>query len=90
VELQMMMVRISKAALVAAFIGVSVSPCTTQARPLGNIEGMPFWGHPYPYGYVYRRVPEHCIHVEQVEQFFAPPLTLVTVDCGDRPVTARY
>lgn len=84
-----MLVRISTAALVAA-IGVSAAPSTTRARPLGDVQGMPFWAHPFPFGYTYHRVPEHCIHVEQIEQLFAPPLTVVTVDCGSRPVSARY
>ncbi len=86
----MMMAQLSRAALVGAVLGASLSPSVTDARPLGTVEGLPFWGHPFPYGYTYRRVPEHCIHVEQIEQPFAPPQTVVTVDCGQGPVSARY
>jgi hypothetical protein len=85
-----MLVRLSRAVLVAAAIGASLSPLVAEARPLGNVQGLPFWGIPYPYGYNYRRLPEHCIHVEQIEQPFAPPLTQVTVDCGQDSVSARY
>jgi len=89
-ESQMLMTRFSRAALLAAAIGAGASPCPTLARPLGSVEGLPFWAHPFPYGFVYRGPPEHCIHVEQFEQPFAPPVTEVTVDCGGPPVSARY
>jgi hypothetical protein len=90
-ELKTMIVRMSRAALVAAVIGAaSISPVTTQARPLGTVEGMPFWGHPYPYGYVYHRPPEHCIQVQRLDPVFGSPVTEVTWICGDRPLSARY
>lgn len=85
----MMIVRMSSA-LVAAMIGMSVLPATTQARPLGTVDGLPFWGQPYPFGYVYHRPPEHCIQVQRIEQPFAPPVTEVTWVCGSPPVSARY
>jgi hypothetical protein len=86
----MSILRISGAVMIAATIGMSAMPATTEARPLGTVQGLPFWAQPYPYGYVYRRPPEHCIQVQQYEQFFAPPLTEVTFVCGDPPVSARY
>jgi len=86
----MMSVQISRAVLVAAAISMSAVPATIQARPLGNVEGLPFWGLPYPYGFAYNRPPEHCIHIERIEQPFALPVTEVTWICGGAPVSARY
>ncbi len=86
----MMIVEMSRAALFAAAIGMSAVPGTALARPLGTVDGMPFWGQPYPYGYVYHRPPEHCIQIQRIEPPFAPPVTEVTWVCGGRPVSARY
>jgi hypothetical protein len=86
----MTIVQVSRAVLVAAAISLNVVPAATQARPLGTVEGLPFWGRPFPYGYTYHRPPEHCIHLERIEAPFAPPVTEVTWVCGGSPVSARY
>lgn len=85
-----MMIRVSRAAIVIASVGMLVSPWPSNARPLGTVDGMPFWGYPYPFGYVYHRPPEECIQVRQIELPFQPPVTEVTVVCGSPPVSARY
>jgi hypothetical protein len=88
-ELQMMFGRLSRAVLAVA-IGLSAAPTMTMAKPLGSVEGLPFFGQPYPYGYVYHRPPEHCIQIRRIEEPFLPPVTEVTWVCGDQPVSARY
>jgi hypothetical protein len=91
-ELKTMMVRISRTALLAALLGVaSMAPVTTEARPLGTVDGLPFFGQPYPYGYVYHRPPENCIQVQRLEPvLFGPPVTEVSWVCNGNPVSARY
>jgi hypothetical protein len=44
-----------------------VLPVPSQARPVGTVEGMPFFGLPYPYGYVYHRPRIECYTFQQVE-----------------------
>lgn len=85
-----MILRKLNAAVLVWSIAAAALPGTIEAKPLGTVEGLPFFGQPYPYGYVYHRPPEHCIHVERLEPPFAPPVTEVTWVCGDRPVSARY
>jgi hypothetical protein len=87
----MTFVRFSRAAFVAAMIGASILPSAASANSLGDVEGLPFWGRPYPYGYVYHRPPEDCIQIRRIEEPFGPAGTEVTWVCGDhRPVSARY
>lgn len=84
-----MILRTLAAAAIGASIGAGALSSPVDARSLGTVDGLPFFGHPYPYGYVYHRPPEQCINVQRIEQPFAAPLIEVTWVCGG-PVTARY
>jgi hypothetical protein len=68
--------------------GVVVFPAAGNANSLGTVEGMPFWGVPYPYGYVYRRPPAECFEIRPVYTPDGPRLEETWI-CGS-PVTARY
>jgi hypothetical protein len=59
-----------------------------DAGSLGSVEGMPFFGRPYPYGYVYHRPPVECYEIRPVETPEGPKL-METWIC-DSPVSARY
>lgn len=72
----------------AACLCMMVLPVTSQARPVGTVEGMPFFGHPYPYGYVYHRPNMECYAFQRVWSWDGPRIE-VTWICGD-PVTAKY
>jgi hypothetical protein len=76
------------AAVVAACLGVMMLPVASQARPVGTVEGMPFFGLPYPYGYVYHRPRMECYAFQQVETWSGPQIQEVWT-C-DVPVTAKY
>ncbi|MGH6795370.1 MAG: hypothetical protein ACREDH_09290 [Methylocella sp.] len=65
-----------------------VLPVSSQARPVGSVEGMPFFGRPYPYGYVYHRPPIECYALQPVETPDGPRIELIWI-CG-APVTAKY
>lgn len=69
-------------------LGMLVSPVPSQARPVGTVEGMPFFGHPYPYGYVYHRPMMECYAFQQVATPVGPRIQVIWI-CGS-PVTARY
>jgi hypothetical protein len=69
-------------------LGMMVLPVPSQARPVGTVEGMPFFGRPYPYGYVYHRPRMECYAIQQVDTLFGPRIE-VTWICG-APVTAKY
>jgi hypothetical protein len=76
------------AAAIAACLGIMMLPVASQARPVGNVEGMPFFGLPYPYGYVYHRPRTECYALQQVETWSGPQIQEVWT-C-DVPVTAKY
>ena len=61
----------------------------SQARPVGTVDGMPFFGLPYPYGYVYHRPRMECYAFSRSWD----PLQGWQVEtiwiCG-APVTAKY
>ena len=65
-----------------------VSPVPSQARPVGTVEWMPFFGRPYPYGYVYHRPRMECYAFQQVETPDGPRIQAIWT-CG-APVTAKY
>jgi hypothetical protein len=69
-------------------LGMMVLPVPSQARPVGTVEGMPFFGRPYPYGYVYHPPRMECYAIQQVDTLFGPRIE-VTWICG-APVTAKY
>ncbi len=60
----------------------------SQARPVGTVDGMPFFGLPYPYGYVYHRPRIECYAFQPVETPDGPRIQVIWT-CGS-PVTARY
>jgi hypothetical protein len=76
------------AAAVGAVLGVMVVPVASQARPVGTVEGMPFFGLPYPYGYVYNPPRMECYDLQQVDTPDGPRIQEIWT-CG-APVTARY
>lgn len=76
--------------LVAAVACASATllPCAAGANSLGSVQGLPFFGRPYPYGYVYHRPPAECFDIREVETPDGPRLQETWI-C-DHPVTARY
>ncbi len=76
------------AAAVVACLGVMMLPVASQARPVGTVEGMPFFGLPYPYGYVYHQPRMECYAFQQVDTLDGPQFQAIWT-CGV-PVTAKY
>lgn len=76
------------ATVIGICLGAVVLPAAGGANSLGTVDAMPFWGHPYPYGYVYRRPPIECYDIRQVETPRGPMIQETWI-CGS-PVTARY
>jgi hypothetical protein len=76
------------AAAAGACVGVMMVPVASQARPLGTVEGLPFFGLPYPYGYVYHPPKLDCYDIQQVDTPDGPRIQETWV-CGV-PVTAKY
>jgi hypothetical protein len=76
------------AAAAGACLGVMMVPVASQARPLGTVEGLPFFGLPYPYGYVYHPPKLDCYDIQQVDTPDGPRIQETWV-CGV-PVTAKY
>jgi hypothetical protein len=83
-----MMLRKLTAAAFGACMGIAVLPITADARPVGTVEGMPFFGLPYPYGYVYHRPNLDCFALQQIDTPTGP--RVVEVWICDAPVSARY
>jgi hypothetical protein len=77
-----------KFAAAVVFLGVMVLPVSSQARPVGTVEGMPFFGLPYPFGYVYHRPIIECYAFQQVDTPHGPRIEAIWI-CGS-PVTAKY
>jgi len=71
-----------------ACLGMMVLPVPSQARPVGTVEGMPFFGLPYPHWYVYHRPRMECYAFQQVDTLFGPRIQAIWT-CGS-PVTAKY
>jgi hypothetical protein len=75
----------------AALFGATILSSSANARPLGTVEGLPFFGHPYPFGYVYRRPPVECYSVQQVDTPVGPRIEVRWIcDGAAPPVTAAY
>ncbi|QBR72338.1 hypothetical protein CU048_14805 [Beijerinckiaceae bacterium] len=83
-----MMFRKLRAATYGACLGIMALPVAADARPVGTVEGMPFFGAPYPYGYIYHRPNLDCFAVQQLDTPTGP--RLVEVYICDTPVSARY
>jgi hypothetical protein len=78
-------------ALAAALLGLTaVVPTAVSAGSLGTVDGLPFFGQPYPYGYVYHRPPADCYHTEMVETPVGPRIAVTWVCEGAAPVSARF
>lgn len=75
------------AAIAAVCLGVAALPASAVAAPLGTVDGMPFWGRPYPSYYVYRRPPIECYDIRPVETPFGPMIQETWI-C-DPPIRAR-
>ena len=72
-------------------LGAAALPSAGNANSLGTDIGLPFFGRPYPYGYVYRPIPIECIDVHPVGTPDGPRLAVTWV-CGgpaERPGAAR-
>jgi hypothetical protein len=76
------------AAILGLSLGATALPAAVSAGSLGSVDGLPFFGRPYPYYYVYRRPRLECYDVQYVDTPVGPRLREVWV-CGG-PVTARY
>ncbi|SFK75462.1 hypothetical protein SAMN05444581_11817 [Methylocapsa palsarum] len=76
------------AGLLGAFAGALCFASAASANSLGSVEGMPFFGRPYPYGFVYHRAPSECYEIRPVDTPDGPKL-METWIC-DAPVSARY
>ena len=66
-------------------LGMLALPVSSQARPVGTVEGMPFFGLPYPFGYVYHRPRIECYAFNQVDTLFGPRIE-VPWTCGSFPL----
>ncbi|WP_395665654.1 hypothetical protein [Methylocella sp.] len=81
----------ARSKLVSSLFGLALAaaaPAAAFANSLGDVDGMPFFGRPYPYGYVYHRPPAECFDVRPVDTP-AGWRWRVTWIC-DGNVTARY
>jgi hypothetical protein len=77
--------------VIGVCLGAAALPSAGNANSLGTDTGLPFFGRPYPYGYVYRPIPIECIEVHPVDTPDGPRLA-VTWICGgpaERPGTAH-
>ncbi len=70
-------------------LGMLVLPVSSQARPVGTVEGMPFFGLPYPFGYVYHRPIMECYAFSRSFDPLQGPRVEAIWICGS-PVTAKY
>lgn len=52
--------------LLGLCLGAFALPGSGAANSLGDVDGLPFFGRPYPYGYVYHRPPIECYDVRPV------------------------
>jgi hypothetical protein len=66
-------------------------PATSQARPLGTEDWMPFFALPYPYGYDYHPPNMECYDLQEVETLEGPRIQQVwTCEGGEARVRAKY
>ena len=74
--------------LIGLSFGAAAFPFAAQANSLGTVDGLPFFGRPYPYFYVYHRPPAECYEAHPVDTPDGPRIELVWI-CG-ATVRARY
>ena len=74
--------------IVAAIAVMAAIPAVAKAKPVGTIQTMPFFGLPYPFGYVYHRPNLDCYDFQTV-QTLNGPVVQQTWKC-ETPVSAKY
>ena len=77
--------------IIVGLVGMSFAallPMSAMAQPLGTVEGLPFFGHPFPYGFAYHPQRDECYAPRVIDTPEGPRVQEVYV-CG-APVTARY
>jgi hypothetical protein len=77
--------------LIASLIGTSLGLFSVgaQAGSLGTVEGLPFFGQPYPFWFAYHPPVENpCYQLQRIDTPDGPRVTYVFV-CG-APVSAKY
>jgi hypothetical protein len=74
--------------LIGLCLGMAALPTTASANSLGTIDGLPFFGRPYPYFFVYHRPPAECYEAHPVNTPDGPRIEMVWI-CGAE-VRARY
>jgi hypothetical protein len=85
------MIKFGAPAAIGVCLGVmalTALPASSQARPVGTVTGMPFFGLPYPFGYTYHPPRMECYAFQQVETPDGPRIQETWV-CGV-PVIAKY
>jgi hypothetical protein len=86
-DAQMTSLKIGTAALCLSLL----SPSASEARPLGTVDWMPFFGLPYPFGYVYHPPRMECYDIQRVFDPNEGEKTVPVWICGDKaPVRAKY
>jgi hypothetical protein len=80
------------AASVGICLGMVMVPVASQARPLGTVPWMPFFGLPYPSGYVYQppKADECYTYQEVYDPLAGPQIVPVWICDGAPPVRAKY
>jgi hypothetical protein len=79
--------------LILSILGLCLAaaalPTVANANSLGTVDGLPFFGRPYPYYYVYHRPPAECYEAHPVDTPDGPRIELDWI-CGGGTVRARY
>lgn len=78
------------AAIAAVWLVASSLSSPVNAGSLGTVDGLPFFGHPYPFGFVYHRPPIECYNVQEVDTPVGRRIEVSWICDGQAPVTARY
>jgi hypothetical protein len=77
------------AAAVGACLCTLLSLVPSQARPVGTVGWMPFFGLPYPFGYVYHRPRMECYAFNRTWDPLQGWQVEIIWICG-APVRAKY
>lgn len=78
----------AKIGAAAAALSVSLAlPAVCEARPLGTVDWTPFFGLPYPFGYVYHPPKLPC---DDLRREYDPIEGYVWICGSEPPVRARY
>ena len=83
------------ARIAAAAAGLCLSlalPAASEARPLGTVDWMPYFGLPYPFNYVYRPPRMECYDIQREYDIIDGVYKAIPVwICGgEPPVRAKY